>query len=117
MHAGSQIRENDFDSAMETVGIDALLYRVMRLCDEEMRPVLRDFKTSVNLAEIDRVRRKKGWTSLRFANTVMALCRLLSPPDVMPFQKSDLDALVRASKCSCWTSVLALRELGAFKDA
>lgn len=99
------------------VGIDALLYRVMRLCDEEMRPVLKDFQTSLNMVEVDRVRRKNGWVSLRFANLVMAMCRLLSPPVSMPQHKADLDALLRAPRCSCWTSVLPLRSLGAFKDA
>lgn len=112
-----QIKEHDFDTALELFGIDALLYRVSRLCVDEMKPVLRDFKTSWNLVEIDRVRRKNGWSSLRHATLVLTLCRMLDPPISIPEQKEGLDALMKAPRCSPWTSVLAMKDLGAFTDA
>ena len=111
-----QIKENDFDTALELFGIDALLHRVSRLCVDEMKPVLRDFRVSWNMIEVDRMRRKNGWSSLRQAKLVMTLCRLLEPPTSIPEQKGGLEELMRAPQCSPWTSVLAMRDLGAFTD-
>lgn len=118
IYGGLQIRENDFESALETYGVDALLFRVMRLCHQSIRYFLVSFRNSWRAHEIDRVRRKnqeRGLT-LRSAAILVGLCRLLDPPIVLPADKSVLDITLRGLKCCPWTSVLALRELGAFTD-
>ena len=113
----SQVRDNDFESALETFGIDALLFRSMQLCPESMSPVFKDFRVSWRWLEIDRIRRKTPGLTMRTAQGLYLLCKLLNPPVDLPQEKGLADRLLNGPRCSPWTAVLALRELGAFTDA
>jgi hypothetical protein len=111
-----QIRPQDFESALETFGIRALLERVIRISHNEMQPMLKSFRRSWSLLEIDRVRIKSPGLTMRSASVLVALCHALYPPNEYPQDKLSMDALTHGPRCSVWASVLALRELGAFTD-
>jgi hypothetical protein len=90
----------------------------MRLCHPSIRYLLVSFRNSWRTLQIDRVRRKnqeQGLT-MRSAGILVSLCGLLSPPFELPREKMQLDVVLRGLRCSPWTSVLALRQLGAFTD-
>lgn len=108
--------DNDFESALETFGIDALIFRSIQLCPTVMQPILKDFRTSWRWLEIDRLRRSTGLT-MRNASGVHILCRLLDPPVHLPPDKDTAERVIRGPKCSPWSAVLALRELGAFTES
>ena len=116
MHSHAQIKENDFESALQTFGVQALLYRVMRVCNRIMLPLLTNFRRSWQLLEIDRVRRKNPGLTMGSASALVGFCRLLDPPEEFPNEKGVAEVLLRGPRCSVWNSVLALRELGAFTD-
>lgn len=112
----TQVREDDFESALEVVGIRAMLGRVMRVCHPELLPMLKSFKRSWLQLETDRVRRKTPGLTMYSAGVIVRLCELLSPPVELPRDKGELAAVLRGRRCSPWTSVLALREMGAFTN-
>lgn len=111
-HGG--VREDNFESGLETVGMRAMLARVMRLCHPELLPMLKSFRRSWLQLETDRVRSKTPGLTMYSAGIVVRLCELLSPPVELPKDKEVLSAVLRGRRCSPWTSVLALREMGAF---
>ena len=93
-----------------------MLYRVMRLCNHAMLPLLKSFRRQWQMQEIDRVRLKNPGLTMRSASVIVTLCRLLDPPVDLPQEKGLVDLLLRGRRCSVWASVLALSELGAFTD-
>jgi translation initiation factor 2 beta subunit (eIF-2beta)/eIF-5 len=109
--------ENDFEDALQHFGINALLSRAIQLSSPELRPLLKDFRQSWQLLEIERIRAKTPGLTMLSAHTIYTLCQLLDPPNDLPGEKH-LDAEILAGPlCSPWTSVIALRHLGAFRDS
>ncbi len=88
----------------------------MRLCNRVMLPLLKSFRRSWHLLEIDRVRKKTPGLTMRSASVLVGLCRLLDPPMELPQEKGAAEQVLRGARCSVWNSVLAMRELGAFTD-
>jgi hypothetical protein len=114
--AQTEVREDDFSSGVSAFGIRAMLGRAMQLCHAELRPLLVSFRRAWEEIQIDRVRAKNDGLTMRSASVLVILCRLLNPPRDPPTDKAEFDAIIRGSRCSEWTSVLALRELGAFTN-
>lgn len=112
--AATSVHEDDFDSSLSVFGIHAMLARVYRLCSEDLRPMLASFRRAWALLEIDRVRSKTPGLTMRSASVLVALCRLLDPPTDLPRDKAGANAVLYGPRCSAWTAVLALRELGGF---
>jgi len=110
------VREDDFDSALSTYGVHAMLWRVMRLCNVELKPLLRSLSRAWTTLETDRVRIKNEGLTMRSASVILTLCRLLSPPVDLPQDKVAANAVMRGPRCSVWNAVLAQRELGAFTN-
>ena len=110
------VKEDDFDSALSTFGIHAMLARVMRLCNVEMLPLLTSLRRAWTTLEIDRVRMNIDGLTMSSASVLLALCRLLSPPMDLPQDKAGANAVMRGPRCSVWNAVLAQRELGAFTN-
>ena len=108
------VREDNFESALEVVGMRAMLARVMRICHAELLPMLKSFRRSWLQLEIDRVRSKNDGLTMYSAAVIVRLCELLEPPTELPKDRGVLAAVLRGRRCSPWTSVLALREMGAF---
>lgn len=111
-----QILDKDFESALEVFGINALLYRSVHLAPVCMLSQLKDFRESWQWLELDRIRTHTPGLDMRSARVLYILCCLLDPPDELPNSKDGADALLMGPCCSPWTSVLALRSLGAFSD-
>lgn len=81
-----------------------------------MVPVLRDFRSSWQGLEVDRIRTKDKGLTMASAKILYTLCCLLDPPELLPDDKAAAAALLRGQLCSPWTSVLGLDALGAFTD-
>ena len=79
--------------------------------------MLKDFRRSWQYLEIDRVRAKTPGLSMLSAHTIYTLCNLLDPPDELPSEKAAAEEVLAGAVCSPWTAVIALRSLGAFRDA
>lgn len=107
---------NDFEGALEMFGINALLGRAIQLCPEEMLGVLKDFRRSWQMLEVDRVRAKTPGLTMMSAHALYTLCNLLDPPEILPTDKQELTTVLGGDVCSAWTAVLALRHVGAFRD-
>jgi hypothetical protein len=77
---------------------------------------LKDFRESWQWLELDRVRTHTPGLDMRSARVLYILCCLLDPPADLPQDKAGADDVLSGHLCSPWTSVLALREIGAFTD-
>lgn len=74
------VRLDDFDSALQQFGINALFFRTMQLCGgypKYLRNQLADFRTTMQWQEIDNVRRGAGGMDKRAAHATYTLCTLL----------------------------------------
>lgn len=118
----AQVIENDFQSALNSFGAAALLFRTTQLCrdcPQEFRDQLEDFRRNWQWLELERIRRSGKNITMRSAYTLYVLCCMLVPPETMPYDSgkpgSVLESLTQANLCSPWTSVLALESVGAFK--
>ena len=112
--------QNDLDSCLRLVGIDALWYRVVDLSrdfDEAILKRLKAFRSAWRKYEVQNVARHQGDKSTRRAAVECRLCRLLDPPTQREVDQStpaQLAETLAGDECGRWTSVLALRGLGAF---
>lgn len=111
----------DFQSGLGKFGINALLFRITRLCDsypQEFRRQLLDFRANWQWLEIERVQASNKDLLPLAAYQLYYLCCLLDPPDRLPDTKEDADNLfLNKDFCSPWASVLALDAIGALRDA
>lgn len=117
-----QVLDNDFETAINSFGAAALLFRTIQLCrdcPQTFRDQLDDFRRNWQWLELERIRRSGQNMTMRSAYMHYVLCCMLFPPDTMPFDSgkagSRLESLTQAELCSPWTSVLALESVGAFK--
>jgi hypothetical protein len=126
MHAGltlhffRQALARDFQASLGLFGINALLFRITRLCKDyprSFRDQLLDFRLNWQRLELTRVQANSLGLDRLGAYSVYAMCTLMrAPADVMP-GKDALDALLAVTDyCSHWRSVLALDHVGAFRD-
>lgn len=106
----------DFETALSTVGVNALTSRVIQLCSVEMRPVLKDFRRSWQMLEIDRIRTKTPGLKMLSAHSLYTLCNLLDPPETLPDDPKAATDVLAGPLCSPWTAVISLSYLGAFTD-
>ena len=112
---------HDFEAALETFGITALLSRSIQLCKaagcpKDFLEQLLDFRTSWQWVEIGRIRKRNKDLDRRAAFNLYILCSLLRAPDQLPKDKLHADKLLQGPTCSPWASVIARSGLGAFKD-
>jgi hypothetical protein len=112
---------NDFESALDSFGASALLFRTIQLCRDCPKPLRRlliDFRQNWQWLELERIRKSGPDITMRTAYTMYVLCSLLDPPEEMPFDSgkagSALDALAQSPLCSPWTAVIPLDGVGAF---
>ncbi len=120
--SGRQVLDNDFQSALNSFGAAALLFRTTQLCrdcPQEFRNHLEDFRRNWQWLELERIRRSGQNITMRSAYMHYVLCCMLFPPDTLPHDSgkpgSALEDLTQADLCSPWTSVLALESVGAFR--
>lgn len=120
--SGRQVLDHDFQSALNSFGASALLFRTTQLCadcPQAFRTQLEDFRRNWQWLELDRIRKSGQNLTMRSAYTLYVLCCMLEPPDTMPFDSgkpgSAIEDLARADMCSPWASVLPLDSVGAFR--
>lgn len=111
-----QGNEHDFEAALETFGVTALMSRSIQLSPEVMRPMLKDFCRNWQRLEIDRIRTKGDGLSMTSAYTLYTMCNLLDPPDEIPDDKAVAAGVLAGPVCSPWVAALSLAYLGAFTD-
>ncbi len=106
----------DFESALGTVGVNVLTARLLQMCSVEMRPILKDFRRSWQMLEIDRIRTKTPGLKMLSAHTLYTLCNLLDPPELLPEDPKAASEVLAGPLCSPWSAVISLSYLGAFTD-
>ena len=119
-HARAQATRNDFQSAVGKFGINALLFRLIDLCQgypAAFLSQLKDFRSSWLWREIERVRLAHPGYEIKSAFRLYYLCSLLNPPnDDGTFLKEVEDQVFAIREyCSPWTSVMSLEAIGAFR--
>jgi hypothetical protein len=116
---GLQVLEDDFQSALDCFGADALLFRTIDLCKDcpiAFRRQLEDFRRNWQWLEMQNIRRSNKEFTMRSAYTHYMLCRMLVSPDSLTSDVSkSLESLRRGDLCSPWTSVIPLDSMGAFQ--
>lgn len=114
-----QIASNDFHSALGKFGVNALIFRLHRLCmgyPDDFKRQLLDFRTNMQWLEVERVRVSNKGLAARAAYNQYYMCTLLDAPRELPESKEDVDAVFAMKDyCSRWASVLALDQIGAFR--
>jgi hypothetical protein len=113
-----QATRNDFQSAVGKFGINALLFRLIDLCEgypDEFLRQLKDFRASWQWREIERVRLAHPGIQIKAAFRLYYLCSLLFPPeeDGDPFK--DEAVFAQDQFCSPWNAVMSLDAIGAFR--
>ena len=114
-----QATRNDFQSAVGKFGINALLFRLIDLC--EGYPVaflrqLKDFRASWQWREIERVRLGHPGLETKAAFRLYFMCSLLfAPDDADPFKDDDAAFMAQDEFCSPWNAVMSLNAIGAFR--
>jgi hypothetical protein len=116
-----QVVSNDFQSALGRFGISALMFRIIRLCQDypqTFRRQLLSFRVHWQWLEVERVQlSNKGLSSIA-GYRIYHMCCLLDPPDRLPENKEAMDDIfLNMDFCSPWASVLALDAVGALRDA
>lgn len=110
---------NDFQSALDRFGINAMLCRLMDLCKGYPPAFMRqleDFRTSWQWREIERIRLGHPGYTAKAAYRLYFLCNMLDAP--YGDDGGDLDIVEIADKtsfCSPWASVMPLDAVGAFR--
>ncbi len=111
--------DSDFNSAINSFGASALLFRTIQLCrdcPQSFRGQLNDFRKNWQWIELERIRKGGKHLTLRAAYTIYIFCCLLDPPDELPFDKGGvIEGLAGGDLCSPWTAVLPLDAVGAFE--
>jgi hypothetical protein len=111
----------DFQSALGKFGINALLFRIIRLCQDypnSFRRQLLDFRVDWQWLEIERIQLSSKGLDALAAYRLYHLSCLLNSPNRLPADKEAVDAVfLNTDFCSPWTSVLALDAIGSLRDA
>jgi hypothetical protein len=117
----SQMVSTDFQSALGKFGINALLFRIIRLCQDypnSFRRQLLDFRVNWQWLEIERIQLSSKGLDALAAYRLYHLSCLLNSPNRLPADKEAVDAVfLNTDFCSPWTSVLALDAIGSLRDA
>lgn len=114
----AQATRNDFQSAVGKFGINALLFRLIDLCEgypPEFLGQLKDFRASWQWREIERVRLANPGLDVRAAFRLYYLCSLLFPPDESLLKEFQDAVFETREYCSPWNSVMSLDAIGAFR--
>ena len=116
-----QVISSDFETALETFGVTALLSRTIQLCKasgcpKDFHNQLLSFRSSWQWIEIRRIKAKNPDLDMRSAYNLYVLCSLLRSPDSMPSGKAGVEAVLSGTCCSPWTAVISRDFLGAFSD-
>ena len=110
----------DFQASLGLFGISALLARITRLCKDyprAFRDQLLDFRLNWQQLEISRVQANSPGLDRLGAYSVYHMCQLLRAPiDVAPGRDAMQALQAVGDFCSHWRSVLALDNVGAFRD-
>jgi hypothetical protein len=114
-----QAVKNDFQSAVGKFGINALLFRLIDLCQgypPEFYNQLLSFRSSWQWREIERVRLANKGLEAKEAYRLYFLCTLLFPPTQdLPKELEEELLFQNREYCSPWTSVIPLENVGAFR--
>lgn len=110
----------DFQSAVDKFGINAMLFRIIDLCEgypASFRNKLVDFRAGWQWREIARVRHANPELDARGAHRLYYLCTLLNAPDNIPDVPELADAVLDLHDFCCpWNSVISLEGVGAFDE-
>jgi hypothetical protein len=114
-----QVTRNDFQSALDRFGINAMLCRLMDLCEGYPAAFMRqleDFRTSWQWREIERIRLGHPGYTAKAAYRLYFLCNMLDAPYDDDGGDLDIFEIVdKTSFCSPWVSVMPLDAVGAFR--
>lgn len=114
-----QLVTNDFHSALTKFGINAMIFRIRRLCmgyPEVIRGQLKDFQANLQWQEVERVRASNKGLDPVAAYNQYYMCTLMDPPHALPVSKDEIDEVFAMhAYCSRWASVLALDHVGALR--
>ena len=115
----SQLPKGDFASALSKFGINAMFFRISRLCmgyPDSIRNQFLDFRANMQWMEVERVRVYNKGIDARAAYNQYHMCTLMNAPDVLPVSKDDVETIMSMHDyCSRWASVLAQDMIGAFR--
>ena len=112
-----RVAHNDFDSAMEQFGINALSFRFIQLCKDYPGPIkrmLKDFRNSWQQREVYNIKKMWPVIDIKTAYTLYSLAMLLDPPMQLPDSGRTRQLILNGPKCSPWTSVIPLKHQKAF---
>jgi hypothetical protein len=111
---------SDFDASLTALGVDAMMTRVFMLCrdfPEEVYVAIKDFIKKWRSLEVDNITRNKLVQFVLPPSDMYVLAKLLNPPTLAQARGAshkEFARMCQGPRCSAWTSVIALSEMGAF---
>lgn len=110
----------DLHAGLHRFGAGALLFRIIDLCEgcpQAFLRQLKDFRSSWQLMEIERVRFGHKEMDFFAAQRVYFLAVMLNAPPQIPTGRDAFLVLVQSAEfASHWNAVLALWHIGAFRE-